>query len=140
MPSGYKNFCKVCLRVRWVTYRKKNSLRLNALQRVRRTLNVALHRERTARSAMKKKYGMTPEQKVELLSRQGGKCRICEAQLATSFAAKIDHIHGSNPPVVRGILCSTCNTGLGQFKDSVMLLEKAITYLKDSPTRSSSSE
>lgn len=31
---------------------------------------------------------------------------------------------------VRGLLCSQCNTGLGNFKDSTDLLIKEINYLK----------
>jgi hypothetical protein len=32
---------------------------------------------------------------------------------------------------VRGLLCSSCNHGLGLFKDSPKLLTKAIKYLSD---------
>jgi len=31
---------------------------------------------------------------------------------------------------VRGPLCGSCNNGLGRFKDSVKLLERAIEYLE----------
>jgi len=35
--------------------------------------------------------------------------------------------------IVRGLLCSQCNQGLGRFKDSVELLKNAIAYLQSEP-------
>lgn len=39
----------------------------------------------------------------------------------------MDHDHLSG--LVRGLLCAQCNRGLGFFRDSVWLLERAIGYL-----------
>src|SRR5689334_15698995 len=41
----------------------------------------------------------------------------------------VDHDHATD--LIRGLLCSTCNTGLGCFKDDPKLFRKAIKYLKD---------
>lgn len=43
----------------------------------------------------------------------------------------IDHCHTSKE--VRGLLCSSCNFGLGNFKDNPVLLANAIKYLVDGP-------
>jgi len=32
---------------------------------------------------------------------------------------------------VRGLLCSNCNTGIGNLQDSIEILEEAINYLKE---------
>jgi len=40
---------------------------------------------------------------------------------------KIDHDHRTGQ--VRGLLCHTCNAGLGMFKDNIELLHRAIMYL-----------
>ena len=40
----------------------------------------------------------------------------------------IDHDHKTGH--VRGLLCYYCNTGIGNFDDSISRLESAITYLE----------
>lgn len=58
---------------------------------------------------------------------QGGVCAICKKPSLTKALA-IDHCHQTLK--VRGLLCESCNNGLGRFRDDVELLESAITYLK----------
>lgn len=72
-----------------------------------------------------RRYNLTKEQLVELWERQGRKCAICPVEI--SLDAPIDHDHATGK--VRGLLCHKCNRGLGQFEDSVVLLQKAIAYL-----------
>jgi hypothetical protein len=40
----------------------------------------------------------------------------------------LDHCHKKNK--VRGIICRDCNFGLGNFKDNIKTLIKAIKYLR----------
>lgn len=87
-------------------------------------------RSRVKKSWLKLAYGMTPEDKVAMIAAQEGCCACCHDPLISDFNSHIDHIHDSNPVVVRGILCPQCNVGLGNFKDSVFRLLKAVEYLK----------
>lgn len=70
---------------------------------------------------------LTEEQYQSRLERQGGVCAICGEKPKNGRLA-IDHIHGTSK--VRGLLCSSCNTGLGHFKDDPERLASAIVYLK----------
>jgi Recombination endonuclease VII len=58
---------------------------------------------------------------------QGGLCAICR-QSGGHRRLHVDHNHATK--VIRGLLCHKCNVGLGNFDDSVLLLETAIEYLK----------
>jgi hypothetical protein len=76
------------------------------------------------------KYGITAETFDSLLKTQGGKCAICQTESPGGKHNQwhIDHCHNSG--MLRGILCNACNCGLGRFKDSADLVEKAATYLR----------
>ena len=79
-------------------------------------------------------YGITLEQYTQMLTAQNGKCSICET--SNTKKLHVDHCHTTNQ--VRGLLCNSCNNGLGRFFDNIKYLENAIIYLKnyDNPTSS----
>lgn len=74
-----------------------------------------------------KMYGLSPEQYQDLLRRQNGVCRICFQVDATGQILSVDHDHSTG--IVRGLLCSACNKGLGFFRDSITRLSAAQRYL-----------
>ena len=79
---------------------------------------------------LKNKFGLTEDQYDELLATQGGGCAICgrtPAEMGKTLP--VDHCHANGH--VRGILCSSCNTGIGMFGDDVERLRSAIKYLED---------
>lgn len=71
-----------------------------------------------------KKYNLTLEEFNSIFEQQRGVCAICSA----SMPLAVDHNHETD--VVRGLLCRSCNCGLGMFKDSAVLLNQAIQYLQ----------
>jgi hypothetical protein len=73
----------------------------------------------------KKKFGLTDHQ-IKTLKKQ---CEICGSTNRLHF----DHDHTDSTPHVRGILCHSCNVGIGHFKEQPKLLRKAIEYLKKNP-------
>jgi len=75
----------------------------------------------------RKNMGVTPKVVEELLNLQDGRCCICQH----SFDQRkpfVDHDHQSG--LIRGLLCSQCNSVLGFAKDQIPRLERAILYLK----------
>jgi hypothetical protein len=100
-------------------------------QRVRHwaARNKARWEEGRRASHLRKSFGLSVEDYDALLASQGGVCAICGKH--PNDAPKrfhVDHDHATG--AVRGILCHTCNQGLGQFKDDVARMRAAVAYLE----------
>lgn len=76
----------------------------------------------------KRAYGMEWGDFEKMLKAQKYKCAICKAKFESDTDACVDHDHKTNK--VRGLLCNSCNNGLGRFMDNIKYLEAAISYLK----------
>lgn len=76
------------------------------------------------RTALKNLYGITLEQWDRMLLRQGGRCAICEQPCPDLH---VDHCHATGK--IRGLLCGSCNNGLGRFADEPERLRAAARYL-----------
>lgn len=84
-----------------------------------------------------RRYGLTVERYDEILARQSGGCGICGEACPSGRRLAVDHDHECCPrhalrtcgQCVRGLLCMTCNSALGVFRDSPRLLAAAIGYL-----------
>ena len=77
---------------------------------------------------LKRTYGLSIEDYNRLFAEQNGCCLICgKHQSNLKYKLAVDHDHKTGE--VRGLLCKRCNAGLGNFKDSEDMLQKAIMYL-----------
>ena len=76
---------------------------------------------------IKVKFNVTNQQYDELFKAQKGSCAICEKK-EINRRLSVDHCHKTLK--VRGLVCRTCNLGIGYFMDDIALLKKAIKYLK----------
>ena len=77
---------------------------------------------------LKRFYGITQREYEIILEKQDGKCAICLVS-SDDYGKRfhVDHCHTTNK--VRGLLCSSCNTGVGMFKDNSDILTKAAQYV-----------
>lgn len=71
-------------------------------------------------------YGIPHEEFDKLLAKQENKCGICKEILDPP---NVDHCHETGD--VRGLLCYSCNIGLGFFKDNAELLIQAIKWITE---------
>lgn len=83
-------------------------------------------------SNLKAIYGITLDQYFALHEAQGGTCSLCPAKMSPVASGPanrlcVDHCHETGE--IRGLLCKSCNTALGAFRDDPIRLQKAIDYL-----------
>lgn len=131
--TGLYSSCIPCTRKRKRESQLKNPVSPELRKEYRRRYHEK-YPERVSKSnqdqSLKKNYGLTLEERNTLARGQDFKCAICETpeEKVSRGRLHVDHHHETSQ--VRGLLCSGCNFGLGQFKDSVTLLQNAIDYLK----------
>lgn len=81
------------------------------------------------RRQLSSRYGISLEDYERLLTKQNGKCAVCDT--TTPNGGKqffcVDHCHITG--AVRGLLCHSCNVGLGYLKDSLNNTRAAVRYL-----------
>lgn len=75
------------------------------------------------RQNLKNKYGLTLEQYDCMCEEQDHCCFICGER--TKLV--VDHCHTTGE--VRKLLCVSCNTGLGMFRDNPEFLNRAMEYV-----------
>jgi hypothetical protein len=74
------------------------------------------------------KYGVTLDEYNLTLVKQGGVCAICKSTDAGRGRDwHTDHCHKTGK--FRGLLCCSCNLGLGYFKDNPVFMSEAIKYI-----------
>lgn len=109
-------------------YYQKNKQKLKTKSKLYRNRPDIAEKER--RRFLKKSSGATLEDFNTMFENQQGYCKICgKHQANLKRALNVDHNHKTGK--LRGLLCNSCNLGLGMFKDNLILLELAIKYLKE---------
>lgn len=73
-------------------------------------------------------YAISSSDRQALIDKQLGRCAICAEELIAGKHTHTDHCHRTGK--VRGMLCATCNVGLGHFKDDPARLRAAAHYLE----------
>jgi Recombination endonuclease VII len=84
-------------------------------------------------------YNLTISQYEDMLRKQNGVCAICKQPNSNGRALAVDHDHSCCPTklsscgkCIRGLLCSNCNIGLGNLRESHVVLLAAIEYITKS--------
>lgn len=86
----------------------------------------AANPEKMRAAHLRRSYGITLPEFLEIQQSQNGLCAICKFKKAEY----VDHSHATEK--VRGLLCRNCNLGLGYFKDDFYCLIRAASYIRQS--------
>jgi len=101
--------CKECASKRNKAYRIRHKSRIQRADRIGHYVS---------------KYGLSRECAENLVDNRMGVCDICSEYAPL----EIDHCHTRGH--VRGLLCKSCNSTLGQAKDNIHRLKQCIKYLE----------
>lgn len=141
MRDGHRNECRDCFRAiareryqrdpakaiaqvkRW---QQENAERLNAYRRARNQLLEVKRQQRDG--YYRRTYGLSADAVDKMLMEQGGGCAICGDRPERLASMHLDHDHERGQ--LRGLLCLSCNQGLGKFRDDPDVLARAIVYLR----------
>ncbi len=72
------------------------------------------------------RYGLTLDQFHARYESQDFSCAICKREISLE-SMHVDHDHETDKP--RGLLCVSCNTGIGLFQEDRKRLKAADAYL-----------
>jgi hypothetical protein len=110
--SGYQPYCKDC-------HNKKARKNYSSTRMREYDLN--------------KNYNITISDYDKLLKEQNSCCAICFIHIDSvnkkhkkNFC--VDHCHDTGK--IRGLLCDSCNRGIGLLKDNPIIINNAYNYLK----------
>lgn len=116
--------CRVCSYERSKAWKEANPDKWKAITRQSSVRRKDANRDYTLR----RKYGISMADFDALLLEQGGVCAICGGGPTARYQQlDVDHDHETGQ--VRGLLCGSCNRGMGLMGDSVNALISAATYL-----------
>lgn len=114
--------------------------RINNPERAKQIVDKSIAKAKAAdphhvrRKNLKNDFNLTLEEYNDMHSKQNGLCMICQQPETTMQRGKVvwlsvDHDHKTG--AIRGLLCRSCNTGLGAFNDDTDKIKQAIKYLKE---------
>jgi hypothetical protein len=72
-------------------------------------------------------YGITYQQKLDMVAAQNNRCAICNNEFINSKDICVDHRHSDMK--VRELLCKKCNYAIGLFDEDKERMSRAIEYL-----------
>ena len=85
----------------------------------------AKYPEKHRNAYLKRTYSLSISEYEAIKIAQNGLCGICGVK---ADRLVVDRCHKTKR--IRGLLCTCCNAGIGQLKEDISLLAKAISYLK----------
>lgn len=142
--DGRTYWCKECAINKAAEYRAKNREKINKKQQARNRIYYSKNKEALKAYAkafrlknpdsvkhydLKDDFGISLSDYRAMLDAQKHCCAICRRH-ESCFKKKLSVDHDHKTGAIRGLLCSGCNFGLGQFKDNFDVALNAAKYLQ----------
>lgn len=118
--------CKKCRSAKQMEWAAKNPELVRAQRRDYYLRNKSTFKH----TRLKRHHGIGLDQYRDMEKRQNGKCAICEL-VPKDGILRVDHNHTTG--VIRGLLCDSCNRGIGFLRDSQSNLQRAADYVSTEP-------
>ena len=129
-PSTLRTFttwCKECVKTVNKAWAVRNPDKVRARVRTYHRKHRAERSDYAKWRRLQNKYSLTKDQYTVMLAHQEHRCAICDGSLVNQPRVSVDHNHDTGK--VRGILCNTCNRGIGLLKDNPAVLTRAAQYV-----------
>lgn len=130
--EGFNTICKECKNKNNKEYYENNKeIIYEKAKQHRKKLHVRLKvKERSKFNTIKRKYGLSKEEYLQLIDKQDNCCAICRDEFTETNLPCVDHITVNGKVIVRGILCYLCNLALGYLKEDVEIVRTACSYME----------
>jgi hypothetical protein len=124
--DGFQTYCRKCH-----SQMQKEKYQKDPMAKVKRQIRAGRRKDRDPlvqrKSELKRLYGITLEDYVNLFSIQNGVCAICLEICKTKKSLSVDHDHVTGK--IRGLLCNRCNRAIGMLQDNTDILDRAKKYI-----------
>lgn len=117
-----KGLCANCYNT---NLRKTNpAYKAKCAEIIKKHVSVPANHRRKQSNLLRRRYGITMDQKDELLKEQLFKCKICRKEKKRLI---VEHCHKTKR--VRGLTCDACNTLIGYIETYYSLLPAVFAYI-----------
>lgn len=122
--SGLKSWCKNCVNSKRKEHYYANQNHNITRSRLYKQNNPEKVKASNRNTKLKRLYGITQEQYLELSNKQDNKCACCgkETKLV------VDHCHTTG--AIRELLCNNCNTALGLLNEDISVIQQLENYVR----------
>jgi hypothetical protein len=125
--DGRNNICRECNIADTTTFNKRNP----EYHRQQARLYRKRHPDRVADNNLSWRLGGVPWGTYDKMHvAQNGRCAICGTDKPSNRTKRFHVDHDAETGAIRGLLCSCCNTGIGQLQHSKTIMLSAIEYLE----------
>lgn len=132
-PDGKRAQCKSCVKIV-----KQKYFHANRERELKKLKDWKVNNPDKVKAAnIRNLYGIDSAQYKSLIDSQSNCCAICNKHQSENITDKrnnkirdlsVDHDHSTG--AVRGLLCYHCNLAVGMLKDSIVIAQSLVEYLR----------